>query len=76
MVALPDLNPLLKRLRGRLGLFQPSGTGAKSRQQIRRRRYRIMLLASKPEYRLLGLPLLLFDYLLKTARKSAGSRMG
>ena len=67
MVALPDLNPLLKRLRGRLGL-STIWHWWQSRQQIRRG-YRIMLFGIKPEYRLLGLPLLLFDYLLKTARK-------
>ncbi len=66
MVALPDLNPLLKRLRGRLGL-STIWHWWQSRQQIRRG-YRIMLFGIKPEYRLLGLPLLLFDYLLKTAR--------
>lgn len=67
MVALPDLNPLLKRLRGRLG-FSTLWHWWQSRPQIRRG-YRIMLFGIKPEYRLLGLPLLLFDYLLKTARK-------
>lgn len=67
MVALPDLNPLLKRLKGRIGL-STLWHWWQSRSQIRRG-YRIMLFGIKPEYRLLGLPLLLFDYLLKTARK-------
>lgn len=66
MVALPDMNPLLKRLKGKLG---PSAIWHwwRTRAEIRKG-YRIMLFGIKPEYRLLGLPLLLLDAMLETAR--------
>lgn len=67
MVALPDLNPLLKRLDGSLGITLPYHWW-KSRRQIRGG-YRIMLFGILPKYRLWGLPLLLFDYMLSQAAK-------
>lgn len=66
MVALPDMNPLLRRLNGRLGLAAPWHYW-KSRKEIRQG-LRIMLFGILPEYRLYGLPLLLFDYMLEKAR--------
>lgn len=65
MVALPDMNPLLKRLNGKIGLLAPLHY-LKSRKDIRKG-YRIMLFGILPEFRLHGLPLLLFDYMLKKA---------
>lgn len=66
MVALPDLAPLLRRLRGRLGLSAPLHWW-RSRAEIRGN-YRLMLFGILPAYRLLGLPLLLLDCLLEKAR--------
>lgn len=67
MVALPDMNPLLKKLRGKIGLSAP-WLWWQSRADIKKS-YRIMLFGILPEYRLLGLPLLLFDYMLAQAAK-------
>lgn len=66
MVALPDLAPLLRRLRGRLGL-SALWHWWQSRAEIRGN-YRLMLFGIRPAYRLLGLPLLLLDCLLEKAR--------
>lgn len=67
MVALPDMNPLLKRLNGKLGLAAPWHWW-RTRAEIRQG-YRIMLFGIKAEYRLLGLPFLLLDAMLETARR-------
>jgi len=67
MVALPDMNPLLRRLNGRLGLTAPWHWW-RSRNEIRGG-YRIMLFGILEEYRLMGLPLLLLDYMLETASR-------
>lgn len=67
MVALPDINPLLRRLRGRLGLSAPWHY-FRSRGEMRSS-YRIMLLGIRPRFRLMGLPLLLLDHILKIARR-------
>ena len=67
MVALPDLAPLLRRLRGRLGL-SALWHWWQSRAEIRGS-YRLMLFGIRPAYRLLGLPLLLLDCLLEKARR-------
>lgn len=67
MVALPDLAPLLRRLRGRLGLSALWHWWL-SRGEIRGS-YRLMLFGIRPAYRLLGLPLLLLDCLLEKARR-------
>jgi GNAT superfamily N-acetyltransferase len=68
MVALPDMNPLLKRLNGRPGISAP-WHWLRTREQIRSG-YRIMLFGIRPEYRLLGLPSLLLDYLFEKAREN------
>lgn len=65
MVALPDMNPLLARLKGTLGLSAPWHYW-RSRKQIAAG-MRIMLFGILPEYRLQGLPLLLLDYMLEHA---------
>lgn len=65
MVALPDMNPLLKRLHGRIGLLAPWHLWRCSKET--RRGMRIMLYGILPEYRLHGLPLLLLDYMLNKA---------
>lgn len=67
MVALPDMNPLLKRLNGKLGLSAPWHYWRTYRQL--RRGYRIMLFGILPEHRLHGLPLLLLDHFLAMARR-------
>lgn len=66
MVAMPDMNPLLRRLNGRIGLTAPWSYFL-SRKEIRKG-YRIMLFGILPEYRLQGLPLLLLDYMLGQAK--------
>lgn len=65
MVALPDFNPLLKRLNGRIGLMAPWHFW-KARKEMQGS-YRIILFGIKPEFRLMGLPLLLLDYMLEQA---------
>ena len=65
MVALPDFNPLLKRLDGSIGITAPRHFW-KARKEMRGS-YRIILFGIKPEFRLMGLPLLLLDYMLEQA---------
>ena len=65
MVALPDFNPLLKRLNGRIGITAPWHFW-KARKEMRGS-YRIILFGIRPEFRLMGLPLLLLDYMLEQA---------
>lgn len=66
MVALPDMNPLLKRLNGKISFLAPWHFW-NSRKEISRG-LRIMLFGILPEYRLHGLPALLLDYMLEKAR--------
>ncbi|MDR2573219.1 MAG: hypothetical protein LBC94_02545 [Desulfovibrio sp.] len=68
MVALPDMNPLLKRFNGRIGMSAPWHWW-RTRGLIRSG-YRIMLFGIRPEFRLLGLPLLLLDYMFEKAREN------
>ncbi len=63
MLALPDMNPLLKRLNGRIGLSVPWHYLC-SRKALRSH-YRLLLLGIREEYRLMGLPLLVLDFMLK-----------
>ena len=66
MVAMPDLTSLFRRMNGKMGL---STLWHLWRTRADRRRgYRIMLFGIKEEYRLFGLPLLLFDHMLEVAR--------
>ena len=67
MVALPDLGPLLRRLRGRLGL-SVLWHWWQARAEMRGR-YRLMLFGIRPQFRLMGLPLLLLDCLLTQAQQ-------
>lgn len=67
MVALPDMAPLLRRLKGGLGLTAPWHWW-RARPEIRGG-YRIILFGIREEYRLLGLPLLLLDFMLEKARQ-------
>lgn len=63
VVALPDMNPLLARLDGKLGLLTPWHFW-----QVRKdlkRCYRIILFGVKKRYRLLGVPYLLVDGLIQ-----------
>lgn len=67
MVALPNFNPLLKRMNGSLNpmvLWHFLRTRKEQHQG-----YRIMLFGIREKFRLLGLPLLLFDYMLTQARQ-------
>lgn len=67
MLALPDMNPLLKRLNGRIGLTAPWHLW-RSRAEIRGG-YRLLLFGIREEYRLMGLPLLLLNFMFEQARK-------
>ncbi len=67
MLAVPDMNPLLKRLNGRIGLSAPWHWWC-TRKHLRST-YRIMLFGIKEKYRLMGLPLLLLDYMLEQCKK-------
>ncbi|MBQ9452581.1 MAG: hypothetical protein IJU65_04730 [Desulfovibrio sp.] len=67
MVALPDMAPLLRRLKGKLGITAPWHWW-RARSEIRGG-YRIILFGIREEFRLLGLPLLLLDYMLEKARQ-------
>ena len=70
MVALPDLSPLLQAFRGRIGPLAP-WHWLRCRREIAKG-YRIMLFGILPEYRRLGLPLLLLDYMLEQAKTMPG----
>ena len=67
MVALPNLNPLLARLKGSIGPLLPWHY-LRARKQIHQG-YRIMLFGILPQYRMAGLPMLLLDEMLNLARK-------
>jgi len=64
-IILPDINPLLMRLNGRMGL---SGLAKMILYRKEITGLRGMLFALKKEYRNLGLPLVCFDYLNRVAR--------
>ncbi len=68
MVAMPNFNPLLKRMNGRLGLLTPWHYLRTRKEQ--KEGYRIMLFGVREKYRLLGLPLLLFDYMFTQAKST------
>ena len=65
-VIFPDMNPLLKRLNGRIGL-----TGLIKFLMYRRniRGLRCLMFGVKKEYRQLGIPMLAFQHIYETARK-------
>lgn len=66
MVALPDLTPLLKRLKGRIGITAPWHMW--QTRKVVKTGYRIMLFGILPEFRLHGLPMLLLDEMLALAK--------
>lgn len=66
MLALPDMNPLLKRLNGSVGLSAPWHWW-RARSEIRGG-YRLVLFGIKEEFRLMGLPLLLLEYMFEQAK--------
>ena len=68
MVALPDMAPLLRRLNGKLGI-SALWHWWQSRAEIRGG-YRIILFGIREEFRLMGLPLLLLDYMMEKARQN------
>ena len=67
MIALPNMNPLLKRCKGELGL-SAAWHWWRSRAEVRQG-YRLLLFGIREAYRLLGLPLLLLDALLERAHQ-------
>ncbi len=67
MLALPNLNPLLRALKGRLGLAAPWHL-LRTRAEVARG-CRLLLFGIRPEYRMLGLPLLVLDVMFDCARK-------
>ncbi len=67
MLALPDMNPLLKRLNGKLGITAPWHLW-RTKKEIEGT-YRMVLFGIREQYRMLGLPLLLFNYMLEQSKK-------
>lgn len=67
MLALPDMNALLKRCKGSLGL-STLWHYWQARKEMRQG-YRLVLFGIKEEYRMMGLPLLLLDFMFAQARK-------
>ena len=67
MLALPDMNPLLKRLDGSIGLTAPWHLW-RSRSEVRSG-YRLLLFGIREQYRLMGLPLLLLNFMFEQARQ-------
>ncbi|MDR2696721.1 MAG: hypothetical protein LBC79_10140, partial [Deltaproteobacteria bacterium] len=70
MLALPNLNPLLKALNGSFGLGSP-WHWLRTRSEVARG-YRLLLFGVKPRYRMMGLPLLVLDVMLDCARRRPG----
>lgn len=62
MIALPDMNALLKRCNGKLGLSTLWHWW--NTRKLMRKGYRMLLFGIKAEYRSMGLPLLLLDLLI------------
>ncbi|MBR4741822.1 MAG: hypothetical protein IK079_02830 [Desulfovibrio sp.] len=69
MVALPDLTPFLKAIQGNLSIAAPYAY-FKTKKYFNRG-LRIMLFGIKQEYRMFGLPALLFNYMLDQAQKKS-----
>ena len=67
MLALPNLNPLLKAVNGSIGLTAPWHY-LRTRAEVARG-YRLLLFGIKPEFRMLGLPLLVLDLMFDCAQK-------
>ncbi len=68
MLALPDMNPLLKRLNGKIGLSAPWHF-LQSRQDLRSH-YRLLLFGILDKYKLMGLPLLVLDFIFQAMQKN------
>jgi len=67
MLALPNLNPLLKALNGSFGPFTPWHF-LRTRREVAKG-CRLLLFGVKPQYRMMGLPLLVLDVMFDCARK-------
>jgi len=67
MLALPNFNPLLKALNGSFGLGTPWHF-LRTRREVAKG-YRLLLFGIKPQYRMMGLPLLVLDVMFDCARK-------
>ena len=70
MLALPDLNPLLKALKGSFGIGTPWHF-LRTRSEVARG-CRLLLFGVKPQYRMMGLPFLVLDVMFDCARKRPG----
>ncbi len=67
MLALPDMNFVLKRLNGHIGPMAPWHLW-RSQEKIQNN-YRLLLFGIREKFRFMGLPLLLLDFMLNEARK-------
>ena len=67
MLALPNFNPLLKALNGSFGISAPWHF-LRTRHEVAKG-YRLLLLGIKPQYRMMGLPLLVLDVMFDCACK-------
>ncbi len=68
MLALPDMNVVLKKLDGKIGLSAPWHLWRT--QKDMKRHYRIMLFGIREQYRLMGLPLLLLNFMFEQSKKN------
>ncbi len=68
MLALPDMTAVLKRINGHVGITAPWHLWRA--QADMKRHYRIMLFGIRPQYRLMGLPLLLLNFMFEQSKKS------
>ncbi len=69
MLALPDMNPLLKRVNGKLGLSTLWHLWCT--KDILKANYRLLLFGIREEYRLMGLPLLVLDFMLENIKNNS-----
>jgi GNAT superfamily N-acetyltransferase len=67
MLALPNLNPLLKALNGSIGLGAP-WHWLRTRSEVAKG-FRMLLFGVKPQYRLMGLPFFVMEELFDLARR-------
>ena len=67
MLALPNFNPLLKALKGSFGIGAPWHF-LRTRSEVAKG-YRMLLFGVKPQYRMMGLPLLVLDVMFDCARR-------
>ncbi len=66
MVAIPDMNPLLRKLDGSIGISAP-WHWLRARNEIRSG-YRLLLFGIKEQFRMMGLPMLMLDFIFEQAK--------